>query len=64
MGVIEFGSKHLHLNFSREKNTSLFCFIFPVALLILKSQMDPARLYLAVVTSDGEKLSGGSSSME
>lgn len=49
MEVIEFRSKHFNLNFSREKNTSLFCFIFPVALLILKSQRDPACLYFTVV---------------
>lgn len=54
MEVIELRSKHFNLNeftFQGEKNISfvLFCFVFPTALLIFKSQMDSAWLYFAVV---------------
>lgn len=52
MEVIELRSKHFHLDATREKGTSLFCFIFPMALLILKSQTGPACVYFAVVASN------------
>lgn len=52
MEVIELRSKHFDLNATREKSTSLFCFIFPMALLILKSQTGPACVHFTVVVSD------------
>lgn len=45
MEVIELRSKHFNLNelTLQGKNVLvLFCFLFPMALLIPKSQMDPA----------------------
>lgn len=57
MEVLELRSRHCNLNefTSRgEKCMSfvLFCFAFPMALLILQSQMDVGWLYFVVVTFD------------